>query len=254
MKNWILHCQPAPWAAVTVLLLGLRVAPAQPQPIDYHQPPRRYHRETLRGRHCFWEISLWQRDPATVDSTRRRFLKNLEASVSALPYDTRGPLRRLPVYLMDGPRSPQGGRTQGLEYFRQGAPQFRAEIDPNWSDVLVVYSAHNYLVQNDLWARKAVQHELAHAFHLHNWAEDQPPELMKAYQNACRTGLYRYVADQDGPPQSRAYALTNQLEYFAELSCMLFARCNYAPYDGAGLKAYDRQGYEAVLGMWKHHP
>ena len=29
----------------------------------------------------------------------------------------------------------------------------------------------------------------------------------------------------------KAYAATNHLEYFAELSCMYFVGCNYEPFD-----------------------
>ena len=49
----------------------------------------------------------------------------------------------------------------------------------------------------------------------------------------------------------RRYALTNQLEFFAELSCMYFIKCNYEPSDRRQLKAYDPVGYAMIRKMWK---
>ncbi|MGP0068554.1 MAG: hypothetical protein ACLQGP_33765 [Isosphaeraceae bacterium] len=48
----------------------------------------------------------------------------------------------------------------------------------------------------------------------------------------------------------RAYAITNQLEYFAELSCMYFVQCNSKPSDRAQLKDYDPVGYAMIRKMW----
>src|SRR6185437_15870801 len=101
----------------------------------------------------------------------------------------------------------------------------------------------------DLWALKALLHEYGHAHHLLHWKEQQP-DILQAWQNAASCGLYCNTTDLDGKVIPRAYALTNQLEYFAELTTMYFANCNYFPHNRSELKKYDPVGYNMIELMW----
>ena len=47
-----------------------------------------------------------------------------------------------------------------------------------------------------------------------------------------------------------AYALKNQMEYFADLSAMYFVGGNYFPYNAELLKEYDNQGLNMVKSLW----
>jgi hypothetical protein len=62
--------------------------------------------------------------------------------------------------------------------------------------------------------------------------------------------LYHDVKDDKGKTLEKGYAATNQLEYFAELSCMYFAGCNYHPLNRTELKVYDPAGYAVIEKMW----
>ena len=66
-----------------------------------------------------------------------------------------------------------------------------------------------------------------------------------------KSGLYRNVTNNEGKTIAKAYASVNQLEYFAELSCMYFFKCNYQPFDRKELKADDPQGYAMIRKMWR---
>jgi hypothetical protein len=231
------------------LLLLCQAGVAKPL-LNFAVPTRSYHKLSWPSGHIWVEQSLWKRESSLAQAASDRLGSNWEASCRAVPSRARMGLKKMDIFLMDGPESPLGGQEQGLEYFRAGAPSYRPEVDPRWSDCIVVYYAKNYLDQSDLWARKAVQHEMAHAYHLRKWPEGQPPELYAAYQNALKEGLYCQVRDNEGRLHARAYALTNALEYFAELSCMLWACCNYPPCEAKELKAYDPQGYATVREMW----
>ncbi|MCA1963803.1 MAG: hypothetical protein LDL31_07655, partial [Prosthecobacter sp.] len=101
----------------------------------------------------------------------------------------------------------------------------------------------------DLWALKSVVHELGHAYHKENWAENQP-DILAAWRHALEQKLYRDVNDDKGRVIPAAYALTNPLEYFAELTALYFARGNYAPFDRKGLRAYDPAGYAMIEKLW----
>ena len=78
---------------------------------------------------------------------------------------------------MYGPKAPGGGKDNGLEYMHPRNPSDRPELDPRWGDSIVVFCAENYVNLSDLWAIKAIVHEFAHAYQLHNWPEDQPEIL-----------------------------------------------------------------------------
>ena len=112
----------------------------------------------------------------------------------------------------------------GLDYIQKDAPRYHPELDRRWGDAIVVYCAKNYIDISDLWARKALLHEFAHAYQLEQWPEHQP-DIQSAWEHARDSGLYRNVRDiETGKTLDSAYALVNQLEYFAELSAMYFAK------------------------------
>ena len=142
-------------------------------------------------------------------------------------------------------------RTTGSSISRKIAPDFHTELDPHWKDVIVIYCAQNYLDISDLWALKALFHEFAHAYQLQQWPEKQP-DIMKAWEHARKQHLYQNVLDRETRKTlPSAYALTNQLEFFAELSCMYFVKCNYEPANREQLKEYDSVGYAMIRKMWK---
>jgi hypothetical protein len=93
-------------------------------------------------------------------------------------------------------------------------------------------------------------HELAHVVHaLFLPGGCDNPAVSLAYKQAKERGLYEKVKGpfgQLGP----AYALTNEREYFAELSCAYLDRCYYFPFDCDDLKDYDRAGYDLVKSVW----
>lgn len=178
-----------------------------------------------------------------------RLQRNLDQMMLAVPDHAAAKLRQVKIYLLLGPQSKLGGKPSGFEYFQKDAPRFRSDIDPQWKHSVVVYCAKNYLDQSDLWAQKGVVHEMAHAWHLSNWPEKYPV-IVNAHQNALKQGLYLNRVDEKGMKIPQAYCLTNQLEYFAELSTMYFARCNYAPYDRDALLRYDPQGYQMIEKVW----
>jgi hypothetical protein len=81
-------------------------------------------------------------------------------------------------------------------------------------------------------------HELCHTVH-HVFLGNSNPEVLHAYRLAMERGLY-----------PKAYARTNDHEYFAEISCAYLDRCNNAPYTADELKDYDETGYKLCEKIW----
>jgi hypothetical protein len=250
--SWLIVLDAAS-ASVSAALWQVPKTPQADQPleVDYQQPRRKYV-AAKRGNLTVWiESQLKAEAPAIADRALDRLKAKRGEALAILPKHARERLANVPFFLLYGPKARGGGRNNGLEYFQKDAPDHHEKLDPRWGDAIVVYCAQNYLDISDLWAMKSLFHEFAHAYQLKQWPEKQP-DILRAWENAMNRNLYRNVRDlETKKPIERAYALTNQLEYFAELSCMYFVACNYEPSERNQLKDYDPVGYKMIRKMWK---
>jgi hypothetical protein len=225
---------------------------APPKTVNYRDPERRCVQTNLVGWTLYLEQELVARHPALARAATRRLGAKLTGVLDLLPTRTHELLRRLPIFLLLGEESSLGGRDNGAEYFQRDAPKFWPLLDRRWSSALVIYSARNYQQLSEEWATRVLVHELAHAWQLEQWPEKQP-DILGAWEHAVHTGLYTHVKAVNGTMLDRAYALENQLEYFAELSCAYFWRGEYAPFDRAALRQYDPAGFAMIEQMWGVH-
>jgi len=221
-----------------------------PYPVDFNHPPRDYAVTNAQGWTIWMEKDLVTDHPVLATNALRRLLENLGKAMDKLPAHSRGLLRDRKLFLMLGEHSKLGGKNNGADYFQRQAPQHFTNLDPRMGGAILIYSATNYVWLSDLWALKVLLHELAHAWQLEQWPERQS-DIVAAYEQAMREKLYRGVKDQDGQVLETAYAATNQLEYFAELSCMYFVGCNYYPFNRQDLQQYDPRGCALVEKMWR---
>jgi hypothetical protein len=220
--------------------------------VNYREPVREYAERQAGGWIFFLERELADQRPDEAARVVTRLQTKLEETLTLLPVHARDRLRRLPFYVMLGPQAPGGGHDNGAEYFRRIDPDYHQHLDPRWRGVVVVYSAANYLRQNEHWAVQMLLHELAHAWHLEHWPERQP-DILGAWDQAKAAGRYRRVKDVNGTVLESAYALQNQLEYFAELSCAYFWRGEYEPFNREALRQYDPAGWGMIETMWGVH-
>lgn len=98
-----------------------------------------------------------------------------------------------------------------------------------------------------------VLHELAHAFH-HRALNFSSSIITNAFNNAVATNLYKNVQYHTGGgnyiTQATAYALSNEIEYFAEITEAYFGLNDYFPFDYDDLKAYDSIGFNCTVTIW----
>jgi hypothetical protein len=216
--------------------------------INYCTPRRQYQRAGNDWT-IYLEKSMADGDKALSDKAIKKIEKNLNEILFLLPKKAAEELSKIDIYLMWGEKSPHGGRSSSMAYIRPGEPSNFFYLDPRWQNVIVVYSATNLMYLDGLWTKKVLMHELAHAWHLNNWAEKHP-QIYEAYLNAKNKGLYLNVKDYKGKTIQSAYALKNKLEYFAELSAMYFVGGDYFPYDREGLSNYDLIGMKMISDFW----
>jgi len=227
-----------------------KTAPALEQaPVDFNHPPREYVTRELTGWTVLVEKQLLDESPDQAAAALNRLGRKLREAVAALPPAALPDLRKLRIFLMYGPRARGGGRNNGLEYFRSDAPKYHDWLDPRMGSSIVIFDAANYLQISELWATKALLHELGHAQHLEHWPEDHPPAF-HTWERAMKAGLFQKVHPEDKNAHNPNYAAQNHLEYFAELSAMYFVGANYWPRNREGLRAYDPDGYRLVETLW----
>ena len=97
-------------------------------------------------------------------------------------------------------------------------------------------------------------HELAHAYHdrvLQDGFQNQ--ELRDLYAQAIKEGKYERVEQRFGDGRSentRAYAMTNSQEYFAECSEAYFSNNDFFPFDRKQLEKHDPRMFELLGRLW----
>lgn len=244
-------------AACAAALAALLCLPAWAEPgegggqdkaVSFHAERRDY--APVAGLpQAFVEAHLLKGDPALAERATRKLAEVLPAALASLPGPAQRELRSLRFFLLWGPASPQGGKRSGMRYVRRGEPSAGNGHDPRWEHAIVIYSADNLLYLDDLWSRKALVHEMAHAWHVTHWPDQHPP-IRQAWKHAADSGLYQGVADYKGKTIASAYATKNTLEYFAEISAAYFVGINYHPFDRKGLAQYDPVGYRLVEQLW----
>jgi hypothetical protein len=93
-----------------------------------------------------------------------------------------------------------------------------------------------------------ILHELAHAWHNLVLGADHPG-VKAAYRQAMDRKLYDKVRHANGKEQ-KAYAATNDQEYFAELTEAYFGRNDFFPFTHDELKKHDPQGFALMRKVW----
>ena len=217
--------------------------------VNYNDPPREYVNAGSLEWNIYLEKQLFDDSPSLMLQAKARLEKKLTEALKKLPESARERLKKIDIFLMYGPKAKNGGRDNGFEYFQKIASKHNPLIDPRWNGNIVVYSAENFVSLSELWALKAPVHEFAHAYHLQQWPEKQP-DIFGAWKSAMNLGLYFGVKDRKGKTIDKAYASVNQLEYFAELTCMYFVECDYHPANRSELNAFDPEGLAMIEKMW----
>ena len=93
-----------------------------------------------------------------------------------------------------------------------------------------------------------VLHEVSHAYHDQVLGFDHVT-VRWAYDNAVSSHRYESVPYVRGGSK-RAYALTNEKEYFAEMSEAYWGRNDFYPFNRTELEKFDPAGFQMVEKLW----
>lgn len=102
------------------------------------------------------------------------------------------------------------------------------------------------------WSKRAqpwmLLHEMAHAFHYRVLGIGHEG-VKAAYEQAKERKLYDSVEYANGKKR-KAYALTNRMEYFAEISEAYFGKNDFFPFNREQLKEHDPVGFALMEKTW----
>ncbi|WP_423012805.1 hypothetical protein [Undibacterium sp. Di27W] len=191
-------------------------------------------------------------DPKLTAAASSRLQQMLTAILEKLPAASHQHVKGRNFYLMWGPRSPKGGK-KGYGHYMEAIlsvdPLRLPMYDPAWKNAVVIYSTDFFMSWDDVYIRHSLAHEIAHTWHQREVLRKNR-QIIDALEAAKRAGLYKNVASLKRGNIGRAYALTNDHEYFAELSAAYFIGGTYFPYSREDLKKYDPIGYRMVEDLW----
>lgn len=217
--------------------------------VDFNHPPRDYVEKKALQWPLLVEKELTEKDPELAVRAENKLIAQLQRMLDLFPQAAHPVFKNLKLFLMGGKSMKGGGYDSGGEYHQKVSPDFYKYLDPRMASSVVLYSAENYDWLSDFWSLKVILHEFSHAYQLEQWPEDKP-EIVKAWEHAKEQGLYKKAARHDSVILEEPYVMTNALEYFAELSCMYFCGCDYAPYNRNELRLYDPAGYAMIEQLW----
>ncbi|QEL15941.1 zinc-dependent peptidase [Limnoglobus roseus] len=98
----------------------------------------------------------------------------------------------------------------------------------------------------------AMLHELAHAYHDQVLGFDHA-EVKAAWERFVSSGKYKSVLHMDGVKRSH-YGLTNEKEFFAEMTESYVGRNDFFPFNAAELKQEEPELYKLMEKIWGRMP
>ena len=196
-----------------------------------------------------------------------RLAEDLECAAKCLPKHAREFLKKnTPVYVNKsfryGPEiCPIVGR--GLCFHPESKWLEENFMHVEKCECVELYCAKEYLDDCVYWGRAGVLiHEFSHAYH-HKCLEKgyDNDEIRECFELAMKERLYDWVRVH-GPqgPMAKAYASTNAMEYFAELSAAFLGQPNmqsgeefnkWYPFNRRQIKEHDPRAYEMLKKVWK---
>jgi hypothetical protein len=242
--------------ALVLALAGLLAPPAgrtaevpspAPEKKPASDPTSDYAVKHIEG----WEVLVSQRllrkgERDLGDRTLRLLGDHLYRITGAVPPGALANLRRIRIWveLAEG-HHPCMCYHPSADWLREHG------MNPQKAGCVEVANARNFLswTQQQPWM---VLHELAHGYHDQVLGFDNA-EVRACYQSAVDGKLYDSVLHHDGK-KVRAYALTNEKEYFAECTEAYFGTNDFYPFVRPELKQHDPRMYDLLEKVWGVRP
>jgi len=219
--------------------IGFSEEPAKPTSRTLH---------TLEGWQVFVDDRLFEAENSEQGKLALRLLSDALFNIAfKVPENRVEKLRQVKIYL-----DLSHGKLTSAQYH----PSARWLTD-NGYDAELVKSVHIPVAAS--FASKDTQHvqpwmvlhELAHAYHdqfLENGFENKP--IRQLWKATLESGKYEQTLHINGNT-TKHYALTNQMEFFAEMTESYFGQNDFYPFVRGELKVDYPECYELIQKIWE---
>lgn len=240
-KRWIFV------AIAAIVALGQSGAQADTGAAQSKEWPR--HERELLG----WRVLISQRlidEQATATEQALRLLTaQLEEIVRVVPAAAVAKLRKVPLYL-----SPAYDGCGAKAEYHPSAGWLREHGRDPTMEKAVEFTNVSIFAEETRRMPNFTLHELAHAYHDRELSQGfSNPDVIAAFERARAAGTYDRVERQDARGRrttDRAYALTNQQEYFAETTEAYFSRNDFFPFCREELEVHDAGACRMLERLW----
>lgn len=232
-------------ALAVICVPTVRADDAKAPPYD---PTDRYETVDVAGWRVLVNRDLSDEHPDLHAETTTHLQHQLYQIVRKLPAAASDKLRQIPIWVeYEEPHHPCMCYHPHAGWLRENG------MNPEKAGAVEVANARNFLTWtlDQPWM---VLHELAHGFH-HQCLDQgfDNPEVLACYQKSMEAGHYETVLRLSGRSE-RAYAATNQIEYFAEASEALFGTNDFYPYVRSELEEHDPEFHALLKRLWHVAP
>ena len=127
-------------------------------------------------------------------------------------------------------------------------------VNPDKAQCVEISNMTNYVSWSQQNQPLMILHELAHLYH--HQAMDagfDNPRIKTVFEAARASGKYnsvRYYSGSDTLENRKAYAMNDQMEYFAEISEAYFGNNDYYPFTHDDLETFDLEGFTLLEEIW----
>ncbi len=218
-------------------------ATAPPKPASRFDPTADYEEKHVEGWAVLVNHRLLDQEHRPLCKRVLRQLKDhLYRVTRVVPPAALANLRRVPFWVeLNDPKFPCMCYHPSADWLRENG------LNPQKAGGVEVANADNFLNWT-LVQPWMVLHELAHAYHDRVLGFDNA-EVRACYQHAINSKLYDSVMHYDGR-KVRAYAATNEKEYFAESTEAYFGSNDFFPFVRAELKEHDPKMCDLLEKVW----
>lgn len=231
-----------------IVVLDQVQAQAQPAQFDptlnsaVADPTAAYQREVIQGFTILINPEVLTHPPE-VQAMRQEITSQLTMITQVVPTRALSALKNVRIWVE------WENRPDGAAEFHPSAEWLQQHgYNPDKAGDVEISNVRNFVAWSQADQPWLMLHELAHAYHHHVLGQDYAA-IEAAYQHAVTQKLYESVTYIHGN-QQRAYALTNQNEYFAELSEAYFGQNDFYPFTRSELQQYDPVGYQLMETAW----
>jgi hypothetical protein len=231
---------------VLVVVVGVVFSlPVRSQPKDTPPIPKLYTERNLEGWTVHIDNRLLDGDDKVLGEHALRILSNRLYDIKhVVPADKVKLLQKVPIWidkshgkLRPAQYHPSAGWLKANGFSQQLAKCVHIPVAADFSSV------NHQRVQP--WS---VLHELAHAYHDQVLGFDHE-EIHAAYVRFKESKKYESVLHINGN-KTRHYALTNEKEFFAEMTEAFFGQNDFYPFNRAELKRDEPEIYDLLAKVW----